>query len=105
MGREAWQATVHDVTKDWTRLKQLSTQKSHLALTETDDSCESEIAQSCLTLCNHLDCNRPGYSIHTIFQARVLEWVAISFFRGSSRPRDQTRASSVSCIEDGLFTR
>ena len=79
MDRGAWQATVHDVTKNWTRLKQLSAQKSHLALTETDDSRESEIAQSCPTLCNHMDCNRPGYSIRGIFQARVLEWVAISF--------------------------
>ena len=41
---------------------------------------ESEVAQSCLTLCDHLDCSLPGSSIHGIFQARVLEWVAISFY-------------------------
>ena len=40
---------------------------------------ESEVAQSCLTLCNPMDCSLPGSSIHGIFQARVLEWVAISF--------------------------
>ena len=42
-----------------------------------------------------MDCSPPGSSVHGIFQARILEWVAISFSRGSSRPRDQTW---VSCI-------
>ena len=45
---------------------------------------ESEIIQSCPTLCEPMDCSLPGSSIHGIFQARVLEWVAISFSRGSS---------------------
>ena len=40
---------------------------------------ESEVAQSCLTLCDPLDCSPPGSSIHGIFQARVLEWGAIAF--------------------------
>jgi len=40
---------------------------------------ESEVAQSCLTLSDPMDCSTPGSSIHGIFQARVLEWVAISF--------------------------
>ena len=40
---------------------------------------ESEVAQSCLTLCDPMDCSLPGSSVHGIFQARVLEWVAISF--------------------------
>ena len=40
---------------------------------------ESEVAQSCPTLCDPMDCSLPGSSIHGIFQARVLEWVAISF--------------------------
>ena len=39
---------------------------------------EGEVAQSCLTLCNPMDCSLPGSSIHGIFQARVLEWVTIS---------------------------
>ena len=56
---------------------------------------ESEVAQSCPILCDPMDCNLPGSSIHGIFQARVLEWVAISFFRGSSPPRDQTLASRI----------
>ena len=45
---------------------------------------ESELAQSCLTLCDPVDCSLPGFSVHGIFQARVLEWVSISFSRGSS---------------------
>ena len=56
---------------------------------------ESEVAQACPTLCDPMDCSSPGFSIHGIFQARVLEWVAISFPRGSSQPRDQTRVSRI----------
>ena len=44
----------------------------------------SEVAQSCLTLCDPMDYSLPGSSIHGIFQARVLEWVATFFSRGSS---------------------
>ena len=44
------------------------------------------IAQSCPTLCNHMDCSPPGSSVHGLSQARILEWVAISFSRGSSNP-------------------
>ena len=51
---------------------------------------KSEVAQSCPTLCNPVDCSLPGSSIHGIFQARVLEWGAISFSRGSSWPGDWT---------------
>ena len=40
---------------------------------------ESEVAQSCPTLCDPMDCSPPGSSIHGIFQARILEWVVISF--------------------------
>ena len=44
-------------------------------------------AQSCLTLCNPMDCSPPGSSVHGIAQARILEWIAISSSRGSSQPR------------------
>ena len=56
---------------------------------------ESEVAQSCPTLCDPMDCSLSGSSIHGIFQARVLEWVAISFSRESSRPRDRTQVSRI----------
>ena len=46
------------------------------------------ITKSCLILCDPMDCSPPGSSVHGISQARVLEWVAISFSRGSSLPRD-----------------
>ena len=59
------------------------------------DRNESKVAQSCLALWDRMDYSLPGSSIHGIFQARILEWVAISFSRGSSRPRNQTRVSST----------
>ena len=59
------------------------------------------VTQLCLTLCCPMNCNPPGSSTHGILQARILEWVAISFFRESSRSRDQTQ---VSRIADRFFT-
>ena len=56
---------------------------------------ESEIAQLCPTLCDPMDCSLPGSSVHGIFQAVVLEWIAISFSRGSSQPRDRTQVSRI----------
>ena len=56
---------------------------------------ESEVIQLCPTLCDSMNCSLLGSSVHGILQARVLEWVAISFFRGSSRPRDQTWVSHI----------
>ena len=53
------------------------------------------VPQSCLTLCESVDCSLPGSSVHVILQARILEWVAIPFSRGSSRPRDWTWVSST----------
>ena len=51
------------------------------------------VTQLCPTLCDPMDCSPPGSSVHEIFQARILEWVAISFSRGSSQPRDRTWVS------------
>ena len=62
---------------------------------------ETEVVQSCLTLCDPVDCSTPGSSVHGILQARILEWVAISFSRGSPWPRDRTQ---VSCIAGRFFT-
>ena len=58
-------------------------------------------AQWHLTLCDPMDGSLPGFSVHGISQARILKWVAISFSRGSSQPRDQTQ---VSCNEGSFFT-
>ena len=59
------------------------------------------VTQSCLTLCDPMDCSPPGSSAHGILQARILEWVTIPFFRGSSWPKDQT---CISCIAGRFFT-
>ena len=56
---------------------------------------ESGVAQSCPTLRDPMDCSLPGSSVHEIFQARVPEWVAISFPRGSPQPRDRTWVSRI----------
>ena len=56
---------------------------------------KSEAAQSCPTLGHPMDCSLPGSSLHGILWEKVLEWVAISFSRGSSRPRDRTRVSRI----------
>ena len=58
--------------------------------------CEVKVAQSCLTVCNPTDC-----IVNGIIQARILEWVAFSFSRGSSQSRNQTQ---VSRIAGGFFT-
>ena len=62
---------------------------------------ESEVTQSCLTPCDLLDCSPPGSSVHGILQARVLEWVAIFFSRGSSQPMDWI---GFSCTAGRFFT-
>ena len=56
---------------------------------------ESDVAQPGPTLCDPVDCSQPCSSIHGIFQARILEWVAISFSRGSSQPRDWARVAHI----------
>ena len=59
------------------------------------------VANSCPTLCDPMDCSPPGSSVHGISQSWILEWVAISSSRGSSRPRNQTR---VPCPAGRFFT-
>ena len=59
------------------------------------------VTQPCLILCHPMDCGLPSSSVHGILQARMLEWVAISFSRGFSQPRDRTW---VSCTAGRCFT-
>ena len=61
------------------------------------------ISESCLSLCNTMDCSLPGSSVHGILQARILEWVAIPFSRGSSWPRDWTCVSCISRVDRGIL--
>ena len=60
------------------------------------------VTQLCLTLCDPMNCSPPGFSVHGISQANILEWIAISFSRGCSPPRNQTL---FSCIAGRFFTR
>ena len=61
-------------------------------------ACVGSVAQTCPTLCDPMDCSPPGSSVHGIFQARMLEWVAISSSRESSQHRDRTLVSCIFCI-------
>ena len=96
MDREAWQAPVNGVTKnqtwlcDWTELNW------------TELNWSVKVSQSCLTLCDPMDCSLLRPSVHGTLQERVLEWIAISSSRGTSQPRNRTR---VSCITQILYHR
>ena len=59
------------------------------------------VNQSCLTLCDPMECSQPVSSVHGILQARILEWVAVLFSSGSSQPRDWTQLSHT---EGGFST-
>ena len=80
-------------TGDWTWVSR--TTGRCFTLWATREAQESEVTQSCLTLCDPMDCSLADFSIHGTFQARILEWVAISFSRGSSWPRDRTWVSRI----------
>ena len=88
--------TIYKILREWCLLDLC--QKADLLDWSNLGTCsesESEVAQSCPTLCDPMDCSLPGSSLHGILQARILEWVAISFSRGSSRSRDRTLASCI----------
>ena len=76
-------------------LSPLPTLTSHIFERIQRCCCCCSVAQSCLTLCNSMDCSAPGSSVHRISLARDLEWAAISSFRGYSRHRDRTRVSDM----------
>ena len=85
--------------KQSTKRKYLQTRHSSLSMHPT--SLKWSLAQSCPTLCDPMDCSLQGSSVHGLFQARVLEWVAMPSSRWSSQPRDQTW---VSCNAGRFFT-
>ena len=80
---EATDSTCHQATKPEATTREFMKEK------------ESEVSQSCLILCDPMDYSLPGSSVHGIFQTRTLEWVAISFSRRSSQPRDWTLVSRI----------
>ena len=111
--RGAWRVTVHGITKNQTWLGDcfhfpeflcssgpyacISLDTGEILLKKV----KMLVTQSCPTLCDPMDCNLPGSSVHGILQARILEWIAICSSRGSSWLRDWTQ---VSCIAGRFFT-
>ena len=98
MDRGAWWATVHGVTKSWTRLSMYA---CRYAIRNVFSYVCAElclVTQLCPTLCDPMGCSPPGSSVHGIFQARILEWVVTPHSRGSSQPRGQTPVSCISSI-------
>ena len=90
-----WPAVKHVQKKKWWEV---------IALGDTTDQWGRGggglVTKSCPTLCDPMDCSPPA-SVHGIFQARILEWIAFSFCRGSSQPRNRTQ---VSCTAGRFFT-
>ena len=109
MDRGTCWAMIYRVTRNWTQLKQFSTHILKLQRIKSKQVTflarnvkrplkrgEVKVMQACLTLYNPMDC-----IVHGILQARILEWVAFPFPKGSSQPRDQTQASHIA---GGFFT-
>ena len=65
---------------------------------------EANCSQSCPILCDLSDCSSPSSSVHEISKVKILEWVAIYSFKGSSWPRDRTHVSCISCTAGRFFT-
>ena len=84
MDREAWHAAVHEVTKSRTWLSSW-----------TELNCCCLVHKSCPTFCDPMNCSPIGSPVHGISQERILEWVSISFSKGSAWTRNQTL---ISCI-------
>ena len=100
-GEMAWRSHPHSHTHECLHLEVARGAFAHIQLAGTSHvtppgrKSESEVARSCPTLCDPVDCSLPGSSIHGILLERMLEWVAISFPRGSSQTSDRTRVSRI----------
>ena len=97
----AWVAIAFFRGSSWPRAPALQADSSQSEIPGKPYPLHVKLSQSCPTLCDPMDCSLPCSSIRGILQARILEWVAISFSRGSSQLRDQTQ---VSCIAGRRFT-
>ena len=84
--------------RDWTRVSLIAGRFFTVWVTRETYEVKVSVIHLCSTLCDPIDCWPPGFSGHSILQARILEWVAIPFSRGSSQPRNWILFSYVSCI-------
>ena len=97
---------VHGVGKSRTRLSNFHSHQNQVLFLEVSPNLPAQnlgygkvlITPLCPTLCDPMDCSPPGSLIYGISQARILEWVAMPFSRGSSQLSDRTRISYISCI-------
>ena len=88
----------HGLTSRWTQLSEWTTARTPFVC-----ACLSA-AQSCLSLCNPMDCNPPGSSVHRIFQARILEQVVMPYSRGASQARVELTSFASPALAGGFFT-
>ena len=100
---QSWNKKIYNLygnTKDPKQPKQSWERKMELEESGslTSDCGYCLVSKSYPNICDPVDCNPQGFSVHGIFQARILQWVAMPSSRGSSQPRDQTHVSYVSCI-------
>ena len=91
-------AALFTITRTGKQPKCPSTEERIKKMWYKDTSKCAKSLQSCPTLCNPMDYSPPGSSVHVILQARILEWVVMPFCRESSRPRNWTHVSYISCI-------
>ena len=94
-GQGGGQGVLWQEGTSMSHLKELYLSFALLQIQFTHTHTHTEVAQSCPTLCNPMDCSPPGSLVHGIFQAWILEWVDVSFSRGSSWPRDRTPVSRI----------
>ena len=95
LGQEAqvsWFYWNSDTSPTWRRFRQVNLSLASTWVIPSGDF-KCSVSQSCPTFCDSMDCSLPGFYVHGIFQARILEWVAFS--RGSSQPRNQTQVSYI----------
>ena len=97
-----WKQPKYPSTDEWIKKVWYTTRAHGRTKHEQWKTCS--VTQSCPTLCSPRDYSPPGSTVPGIFQARILEWVAISFFGEPSLPMDQTQDSCISCVTGEFFT-
>ena len=105
MDRGAWQATVQGVAKSRTRQRLVTARVDYeVCVKISSAAAAAKSLQSCLTLCNPLDCSLPGFPVHGILQERILEWVAVPSFRDLPDPGTEPTSPVSPALADGFFT-